>query len=71
MKVIAKKEFQVIRIQEGYSISELAKKSNTPIATISRIEKGKPLSPKSAKKLCEALQKDFGDLFKIENEEDT
>ena len=54
MKVIAKKEFQVIRIQEGYSISELAKKSNTPVATISRIEKGKPLSPKSAKKLCEA-----------------
>ena len=48
MKVIAKKEFQVIRIQEGYSISELAKKSNTPVATISRIEKGKPLSSAGA-----------------------
>lgn len=67
MKVIAKKEFQTIRVQAGYSISELSRKSGTPLATISRAENGKPLSPKSAKKLCTILNQPFDVLFTIED----
>ncbi|MCR4687424.1 MAG: helix-turn-helix transcriptional regulator, partial [Lachnospiraceae bacterium] len=54
------------RASQGLTMRELADKSGVPIGTISRAESGRPISVKSASKLCGALGKEFKQLFIIE-----
>ena len=65
MSVLAKAKLIVLRIEAGYTIRELSEKAKVPTATISRAENGKPLSVKSAKKLCQALNVEFNEVFQI------
>lgn len=67
MRVKAKDSLLKSRAEQGLTIRELSDKSYVPIATISRAENGRPLSAKSAGKLCKALNKSFESLFTVEN----
>jgi len=67
MKVIANNNLFKIRAEHGLTIQELAEKADVPAATISRAEHGKPLSVKSASKLCKALKTTFETLFIIKD----
>lgn len=66
MKVLAKDALIIARIKAEYTIKELSLESGVPSATISRAENGKPLSPKSARKLCKTLGREFCELFNIQ-----
>lgn len=66
MKITARNEFQRIRAEKGYSIQELARVSKVSVGTICKMEHGSAIHPKSAKKLCAALNKEFDALFVIE-----
>lgn len=66
MKVLAKDNLIIARIEAEFTIKELSLESGVPSATISRAENGKPLSPKSARKLCNTLSKKFSELFEIQ-----
>ncbi len=66
MKITARNEFQRIRAEKGYSIQELARVSKVSVGTICKMEHGSAIHPKSAKRLCDALNKEFNELFVIE-----
>lgn len=65
MTVIAKESLIIARAEAGYTIKELSEKSDVPSATICRAENGKPLSVRSANKLCRTLNYSFTELFQI------
>lgn len=67
MKLIAKKEIQAIRIKKGLSLSELANRMEVNVSVVSKMEKGHPVRPATAKKTCAALNETFESLFVIEN----
>ena len=69
--VTAKETLLKARVTAGMTIRDLSKRSGAPIATISRAENGKPLSTKSAHKLCEAFDLGFDDLFVIQADSKT
>ncbi len=53
------------KIKNGYSDRSLANEIGVSNSTISRIEKNKPISPATAKKVCNALKVNFDDIFQI------
>ena len=61
--VTAKDSLIKSRIAAGLTMRDLSERSGVPIATISRAENGKPLSTKSAHRLCKAFDLGFNDLF--------
>lgn len=67
MKLIANKEFQTIRIKKGLSLSELANQMEVNVSVVSKMEKGRPVRPVTARKACVALNEAFETLFTIEN----
>lgn len=67
MKLIANKEFSTVRIKKGLSLSELAKQMKVNISVVSKMEKGQPVRPATAKKACATLNEPFETLFTIEN----
>lgn len=66
MKVKIQDRFLEERASQGITMRELAEKAKVPIGTISRAENGQSISIKSAAKLCEALEQEFNQLFRIE-----
>jgi putative transcriptional regulator len=53
-----------IRIKKGFSQRELARKTGLSCSFISQIEKkNRNVSPSTAKKICDALEVDFEDIF--------
>lgn len=67
MRILVNKEFSVIRIQKGLSVTKLAELMEVNPSVISRMEKGKAIRASTAKKVCEALHEPFETLFVIEN----
>lgn len=67
MKIICKsKELETIRIKKGFSRGFLATEVGVRTLTISRIEKGEVSpTPKTAKKICDALNIEFDEIFII------
>ena len=65
MKVIAKKEFSIIRIKKGFSLTQLAEQMEVNPSVVSKMEKQQPVRPATAKKACEALNESFETLFII------
>lgn len=67
MKIICNsKELETIRIKKGYSRHSLSIKSGLSKLAVSRIEKGEVNpTPKSAKKICDALEVDFDEIFSV------
>ena len=58
------KEFVEARIKNGFSQRGLARKTGMSAVTISQIENGdRRPSPATAKKICEALNVSFNDIF--------
>lgn len=68
MKLIAKKEFQTIRIKKGLSLSELSHQMEVNVSVVSKMERGQPVRPATARKTCMALDETFETLFTIEDE---
>ena len=64
-KIIARSEFQSLRLSKGLSMNELSKRAGVTPLIISRVEKGKPTSPATAKKICTALESRFDELFEL------
>ena len=61
------REISFIRIREGLSMRELSRLAGINIATVSNIEsKSKPVTPKTATRICDVLKVPFDDLFKVE-----
>lgn len=67
MKLVAKKEFQTIRIKKGLSLSELSNQMEVNVSVVSKMEKGQPVRPATARKACVAINEAFETLFTIEN----
>lgn len=67
IKLKSKKEFNELLVKEGYSKRSFARKSDLSESTIIQIsnEKQSP-RPENAKKICEALERGFDDIFIIE-----
>jgi DNA-binding XRE family transcriptional regulator len=67
MKILANKEKLVTaRIEKGYTGAELARRSGITKMGYYNIEKQKHgVDPSTAKSICEALEKDFDELFNI------
>lgn len=68
MKIKVKVSFTKVRMEAGLSMNQLAEKASVPVSVISRMEKGKPIVPKTAKAISKALNKSFEELFIIEKE---
>jgi DNA-binding XRE family transcriptional regulator len=71
MKTIAVKaeEIRRLRIINGYSIRGLAKQAAVDPVTVHKIEAGKSSpNPSTAKKICDALNVEFNQLFEIVEE---
>jgi putative transcriptional regulator len=68
MRIVARSEvFIRARIMKGYSQRELAKHSGLSHAFISLLERSvKPVSPGTAKKLSDLLDRGMEELFNIE-----
>lgn len=61
-------EFTDTRIISGFSQPKLAGRTKLTASFISQLERGKRnIGPVAAKKICEALQVEFGAIFKIEH----
>ena len=68
MKIICRsKELETIRVKKGYSRYSLSIKAGLSKLAVSRIEKGEVTpTPKSAKKICDALNVEFDEIFSIQ-----
>lgn len=55
------------RVMSGMTMRDLSDRSGVPIATISRAENGKPISIRTAHKLCNVFNLGFDDLFIIQD----
>ena len=53
------------RIRAGLSKSDLARQIGVHHSNISRAEAGNGVSPKTAKKICDKLEKPFDEIFSI------
>jgi len=65
-QVRAREDFPIIRIKKGFSLNELARRMGANPSVVYSIEKGNGVRPATAKKVCDALQMGFEDLFVIE-----
>lgn len=60
------REISFARIRAGMSMRELGRQAGLNIGTISKIEsKSSPVSPKTAKQICDVLQISFDDVFTV------
>lgn len=65
------REVSFARIKAGLSMRELGRISGVNMSVISQMEAhNKPVAPKTAKSICDALGKDFGELFTIKTREE-
>lgn len=62
------KKLVLLRVTNGWSKAELARKSGLVPSTIAKIEQGSNVSPKAAKKIADALRVDISEIFTITNE---
>ena len=68
MKVMAKDQLAVARVKKGLNGADLARKIGLSRVGYYHIEsRDNGASPDTAKKICEALDEEFDDIFKIEN----
>ena len=70
MRITAKETFKRVRAIKGYSIQGLAREMDVNASVVFNIEKGKPIRPETAKKVCEALEEEFDQLFIITESEE-
>jgi len=61
------REMTVLRISKGWSMNELARKSKVAPSTIVKMNQGKSVSAKTAKKIADALEVEVKDIFTIFN----
>lgn len=65
------RKISFVRIKAGLSMRELGRIANVNMSVISQAEsRNKPVAPKTAKSICDALGKDFGELFTIKTREE-
>jgi len=62
------REMTVLRISKGWSMNELARKSKVAPSTIVKMNQGKSVSAKTAKKIADALQVEVLEIFTILND---
>lgn len=66
MAIYAKdRVLEIARTEKGWSCAKLARMAGVAGPTATRIEKGLPASPETAKKLADALEKPLIDLFEF------
>ncbi len=66
MVILAKKNLREFRKMAGLSIGGLAEKAGVNPATISYIENSRRHpSPPTAKKICDALNRSFDEIFEL------
>lgn len=57
-----------IRIKQGYSIRAISLKAGLNYATVAYLEKApRSVAPRTAKKLCDALEVPFDEVFSIDS----
>lgn len=60
------KELQTVRAVKGLTLTELARKADVSQSILSYLEAGKKHPrPTTAKKICDALEVDFGSIFEV------
>jgi len=65
MKIDGKK-LKLLRYKSGLTMEEVAKSAKLSAATIYKLEEGTTLChPRTTKKICDALGKDFDELFEL------
>ncbi|PWL85903.1 MAG: XRE family transcriptional regulator [Oscillospiraceae bacterium] len=63
-------EISLARIFSGLSMRELARRAGINIGTVSRLESSRQsVTPKTAKAICDALNRNLNDLFLIDLED--
>lgn len=66
VKIRAKKDFTIARVEKGFTLKGLANAINACESTISLLESGnRGTSPKTAKVICQVLNKNFNDIFEV------
>lgn len=63
--IVAKNRFREHRLRSLMSMRDLSDASGVALNAICRIEHGRPVRPRTARKLCVALNAEFDDLFEI------
>ena len=63
--IIAKQELARDRILKGWTQTDLVRRANVSHAIVSRAEHGHAISAKTAKKIADALGRDFEDVFEL------
>lgn len=53
---------RMAQMKRGWTNQELARRSGVSDMTITRVMRGDPISPKTMKKIADALNVDLGDL---------
>ena len=56
---------KAVRLERGWSLSELAKQVDVTKETVARIERGRSAYPATAKKVADALGRPVAELFTI------
>ena len=67
MKIKAKSSFKEFRAKRGYSIHGLAEAAGVSYRTVFRLENKHPVFPKTTRKICNALNCEFDDVFIIDD----
>ena len=67
VQIKARTDFSEVRIKKGYSITGLAKAMRVNPSVVFRLERGNGVRATTSKKVCEALNEPFENLFIIEN----
>jgi DNA-binding Xre family transcriptional regulator len=65
MKIVAKNNFADQRLKHGLSMELLSEKADVALLTVFLAEHRSPIYPKTAGKLCAALNCNFDDIFEI------
>jgi len=64
-QIYAKADFESIRLKQGLSLRDIAKKTGLTPGVLSKMEHGRAIMPRSAGKICKALGCDFDSLFDL------
>lgn len=65
IKAIGKK-IKVLRIKKGWSLRDMQQTTGLNYSTLSCIERSGSTTPRSAKKIADALETEFDEVFEIE-----
>lgn len=65
MEIVCRKSFRASRLRRAWTMRDLSAASGVAVNAICSAEHGRPVRPKTARRLCAALGAEFDELFEV------